>query len=271
MAKDDSDEQRQGDSYSELKLAMRTLFGFVQAMVRYIAALFVPTWIITGSFTWPRGWEAIVGVALTYGVIGVWLWINDLGLLRQRLTPLHTVGSKDLVATYLIAILILAFPAAISVDVHALRLLPKPLASVSFAVGLFCYLIGTSIVFWNFRTNSFAAPIVCLQKDRGQIVIDTRPYAMLRHPMYAGILVTLVGVAVFLESIATLALIPTVALGFLPRILIEERTLAAELPGYTDYLDRVRWRLLPGIFYGPQRKCRGSFARNPYTGPIRRL
>ncbi len=181
-------------------------------------------------------------------MIGSWLWVRDPGLLRQRLSYTNGVTGKDRLATKLIGLCLFAFLIVVSIDVQRLHLLPSLPDKVSFAVGLLVQLTGYAIVFWTFYTNSFAAPVVRIQHERKQKVIDWGPYAQLRHPMYAGVLVTLAGVGVFLESTASLALIPLVALGFLPRIMIEERVLSEYLPGYTDYLSRVRWRLVPGIF-----------------------
>jgi protein-S-isoprenylcysteine O-methyltransferase Ste14 len=89
---------------------------------------------------------------------------------------------------------------------------------------------------------------VRIQTDRGHTVCDTGPYRFVRHPGYVGLILQAVGVPILLGSFW--ALIPGVAAAVLIsiRTSFEDRTLRAELPGYVDYVQRVRWRLIPGIW-----------------------
>jgi len=97
-----------------------------------------------------------------------------------------------------------------------------------------------------YRENTYAAATVEVVRD--QRVVSTGPYAVVRHPMYAGGLVYLLGTALALGSYWGL-----LAIGFslpflIARLLDEERLLASELPGYVEYMTRVRSRLVPGIW-----------------------
>ena len=116
--------------------------------------------------------------------------------------------------------------------------------------GAGCALVLAVTVFmtWTMRTNSFAAPVVRIQKERGQTVIKTGPYAIVRHPLDFGALITMAATSLALGSWWGLAAVPLVALGFAIRIRIEERTLREGLPGYDDYARHVRWRLFPGVW-----------------------
>jgi protein-S-isoprenylcysteine O-methyltransferase Ste14 len=96
--------------------------------------------------------------------------------------------------------------------------------------------------------NSFAAPVVKLQHERGQHVISTGPYAWVRHPMYTGVILFCFGAALLLGSWWGVVLSPLFAVLFAVRAGIEERELTAGLPGYSDYIRQVRYRLLPGIW-----------------------
>ena len=96
--------------------------------------------------------------------------------------------------------------------------------------------------------NSFAASTVKVQDERAQTVISTGPYALVRHPMYAGALLWMVGMPLLigtpwdlLGAVAVLGVIVVRARG-------EETLLAAQLPGYGDYLRKVRYRLVPGVW-----------------------
>jgi protein-S-isoprenylcysteine O-methyltransferase Ste14 len=101
---------------------------------------------------------------------------------------------------------------------------------------------------WTMRTNSFAAPVVRIQKERGQTVITTGPYAIVRHPLYFGALFYVAATSLVLGSWWGLATVPLVAFGFAIRIRVEEKVLREGLQGYDDYARRVRWRLIPFIW-----------------------
>jgi protein-S-isoprenylcysteine O-methyltransferase Ste14 len=82
----------------------------------------------------------------------------------------------------------------------------------------------------------------------GQTVVSSGPYAVVRHPMYATVVVLLVGTALLLGSWWGLAAGALVILGMARRAVLEERVLAAELPGYAAYMRRVRFRFLPWVW-----------------------
>ena len=116
------------------------------------------------------------------------------------------------------------------------------------ALGLALQLVSTVFIMWVFHENSFAAPLVKVQRERVHHVIDSGPYAFVRHPMYTGAIVFFIGIPLLLGSPWGLIAVPLLALMFAFRIIIEERTLRAGLDGYIDYTSRVRYRLLPGIW-----------------------
>jgi protein-S-isoprenylcysteine O-methyltransferase Ste14 len=104
------------------------------------------------------------------------------------------------------------------------------------------------LMYWTMRTNSFAAPVVKIQKERGQTVITTGPYAIVRHPLYFGVLFYTAGTSLVLGSWWGLATVPIIAVLFGIRIGVEEKTLRAGLEGYDDYARRTRWRLIPFVW-----------------------
>jgi protein-S-isoprenylcysteine O-methyltransferase Ste14 len=96
--------------------------------------------------------------------------------------------------------------------------------------------------------NAFAAPVVTNQSQRGQVLIDSGLFGFVRHPLYLGALLFFLGIALWLESYAGVLALP---LGFAPlvaRMFVEERTLRATLPGYSDYMQRVPYRLVPYLW-----------------------
>lgn len=78
--------------------------------------------------------------------------------------------------------------------------------------------------------------------------MTTGPYAVVRHPMYAGYVVALVATPIALGSLPALVPAALLAAGIVVRTVLEARTLHAELPGYREYASTVRWRLLPHVF-----------------------
>ncbi len=108
---------------------------------------------------------------------------------------------------------------------------------------------GYAICLWAMRVNRFFSSIVRIQNDRGQVVITTGPYAIIRHPGYLAGIVIVVASGLALDSWIAATMLMVCALPFLLyRAATEDRVLLAELPGYRDYAERVRWRLLPGIW-----------------------
>lgn len=108
--------------------------------------------------------------------------------------------------------------------------------------------LGYAFAVWALAENRFFATVVRIQTERGHRVCDSGPYRWVRHPGYTGNIFPVFGIALALNSQWTLipalfALIITVI-----RTALEDRTLQEELPGYRAYAQRVRFRLIPGIY-----------------------
>jgi protein-S-isoprenylcysteine O-methyltransferase Ste14 len=103
--------------------------------------------------------------------------------------------------------------------------------------------LGLSAVFFVFRENTFTSATI--EVGEGQRVVTTGPYAVVRHPMYAGALVMVFAMPIALGSLV--ALIPTLPMlaAIVWRLLDEERYLVVELPGYVEYQKHTRYRLAP--------------------------
>lgn len=149
-----------------------------------------------------------------------------------------------------VLLLIGAFVAEIAfipVDVFRLHLLARPGAFVSLA-GLILFAAGWWAMLLALRANPFAAPAVKHQEERQQVATDSGPYSLARHPMYTGAALLFVGMPLWLESYAA-TILASVPIGLLVlRILVEERFLRRELPGYDAYTRRVRYRLIPFLW-----------------------
>ncbi|HZP20515.1 MAG TPA: isoprenylcysteine carboxylmethyltransferase family protein, partial [Bauldia sp.] len=105
---------------------------------------------------------------------------------------------------------------------------------------------GFWMVFRTFQENGYASSII--EVRRGQSVITTGPYALVRHPMYSGALLLLLATPVALGSWWGLLLFPLLVGGIVARLRDEERYLRARLPAYADYAERTRFRLIPFLW-----------------------
>jgi protein-S-isoprenylcysteine O-methyltransferase Ste14 len=213
-------------------------FGFMGAII-FVAA---------GTINYAGGW-LYLGVMIAASVVfGADMMRVDPGLLKERLKPPVQKDQPLADKLILIPILLLMFGGMGFMAADAARwhwsMMPP---SVQW-VGCGLLLAALLFIYWIMRTNSFAAPVVKIQKDRGQAVITTGPYAIVRHPMYFGALFYMAGTSLVLGSWWGLATVPVLALLLGIRIGVEEQTLRTGLDGYDDYARRVRWRLVPLIW-----------------------
>lgn len=106
--------------------------------------------------------------------------------------------------------------------------------------------LGFYVIFLVYKENTFASATIQVVGD--QKVISTGPYAVVRHPMYAGGLVLFVGSPLALGSYWGILALAAMMPFLIWRLFDEERFLAKNLPGYTEYRAKVRWRLIPRVF-----------------------
>ncbi|HLW92012.1 MAG TPA: isoprenylcysteine carboxylmethyltransferase family protein [Roseiarcus sp.] len=181
-------------------------------------------------------------------VFGAYFARADPGLLRERLKGPMQNDQPLADKLVLIPILILLFGGMGFMAADAARWRWSTMPPAVQWAGSALLLATMAFMVWTMRANSFAAPVVKIQKERGQTVITTGPYAFLRHPLYFGALFYVAATSLALGSWWGLATVPLVALGFAIRIGVEEKALREGLQGYDDYARRVRWRLVPFVW-----------------------
>jgi protein-S-isoprenylcysteine O-methyltransferase Ste14 len=202
-----------------------------------------------GTLQWWRAW-VFIGVVVVGTVASIAsLFPGHADLLDERLKPPIQKGQP--LADKIIVLLFLAtfvgLMVFIPLDVFRWHLLGEPGAVVS-SLGMILVVAGWGIITLSFKENAFAAPVVKHQEARQHTVIDSGVYGMVRHPMYAGLVLFLVGLSLWLESYAA-ALLAGVPIGTLAlRILVEEQFLRRALKGYDAYTERVRYRLIPFLW-----------------------
>jgi protein-S-isoprenylcysteine O-methyltransferase Ste14 len=223
-----------------LNLLVQTIvwFGFMGAII-FVAA---------GTINYAGGWLYLAAMIAASVVFGADMMRVDPGLLRERLKPPVQKDQPLADKLILIPILLLMFGGMGFMAADAARWHWSMMPPAVQWAGCGLLLAALLFIYWIMRTNSFAAPVVKIQKDRGQAVITTGPYAIVRHPMYLGALFYMAGTSLVLGSWWGLVTVPVLALLLGIRIGVEEQTLRTGLDGYDDYAGRVRWRLVPLIW-----------------------
>ena len=221
------------------KLILQTFVWFgVMGAVLFLSA---------GTLRWPGAWVflvVMVGLSLTMGVA---LARRDPGLMNERLRPPiqknQTAADKVLLTILLLAMF--GWQALMGFD---FRFGWSPVPVWGQVIGGLILLLGIWICYLVMQENSFAAPVVKIQDERGQRVITTGPYSYVRHPMYAGAILFFAGTALVLGSWWGLASVLVFVALLAIRTFIEEGTLRTGLRGYDDYAAHVRYRLIPRVW-----------------------
>jgi protein-S-isoprenylcysteine O-methyltransferase Ste14 len=224
------------------------LASLVTKTVIWLAVMAALLLVPAGTIWWPQAWVLLVELAVTGAVISAWLYVHDPALLAQRMAaPVQREQAAwDRIFMICLIVVFVAWIVIMGLDAVRFRAshVPVWLQGVG-AAGI----LASQYVFWLvFRANSYAAPVVKVQTDRGHAIATTGPYASVRHPMYAGAIPFLLGIPLLLGSWYGLALAPIFVLAFALRAVLEERTLAAQLPAYAAYAARVRYRFVPLIW-----------------------
>ena len=180
---------------------------------------------------------------LLWLVAGVVYTLAPPELVAERMKP---PSDRDRSTRRIALPLILAHLVVAGLDVGRTHWSVVPAAAQ--AAGFALIAAGMGLAGWTVLSNPFASSAVRIQAERGHHVITTGPYALVRHPMYLGVLLFCLGSGPALGSWwSALPLAPVLAV-FVRRTLLEDRMLHTELQGYQAYAAKVRWRVVPGIF-----------------------
>ncbi len=227
--------------------------GYMMFRFKQIAGILIDTAIFAvllfapaGTLRWPRAWVflSVVFVAATLSVFAI-----PEDLLNERYGAPVQKG-QPLADKFLVTALVMSFCATVALiplDVFHYHFMRSP-GKIASWVGLILFMAGWWILAYALVENKFAAPVVKFQKERRQHVVDSGPYRVVRHPMYSAVIPLMVGMALWLGSCAAaLAAIVPIALAAV-RALFEEKFLRSELPGYEEYMQRTRFRLIPLVW-----------------------
>lgn len=220
----------------------RLILNILGTPLFFALFMFLPA----GTWAWAKGWLFIL-VFLTLAVLAsLYLWRVNPELLAARINPHQGTKRWDKVLLGFFFLTALAiFPVA-ALDDGRFHWFPVPWWVC--LLGYVLLLVGIVLLTWVQAVNKFFEPTVRIQTDHGQTVIDTGPYAIVRHPGYLSWFPLAVGIALSLGSLWALIPAGLSCLVLILRTQWEDQTLQAELSGYKEYTQRVRYKLLPGVW-----------------------
>jgi len=225
---------------SKFKLAVKVVI----MIIFFLALIFVPA----GTFKWPEAWIFLLLYFSWLTAVIIWMKKNDPGLLKERMTAKRkkNVKSWDKILIFSYSLVALVLMVLTGLDAVRFRWSHVPL--IIKVIGFLGFIPAMSIVTWTMKENTYLSEMVRIQEERGHQVCTTGPYQYVRHPMYVGVIIFLFCLPLSLGSLYALIPASVSVILFIFRTALEDKTLYNELPGYKEYAEKVRYRLIPGMW-----------------------
>ena len=226
-------------------LWIKTFFGILFQTLLLGIFLYLPAL----TLNWP---DALLFLAIHFLITilaSAYLLIVKPASIEARMNyDSKTQPKEDRLATVLMLSAIVVGLSLAPIDIFHLNLSSSFEGNIK-NIGLAIYILGMLFFMASMNANEFAETTVTIQEERGQKVIDTGIYSMVRHPMYTGFIFFIIGVNVWLGTYLSLFLgLIFLAIALRSRINVEEKTLLNDLEGYEDYCKKVKARLIPFLF-----------------------
>lgn len=224
-----------------MSLNLRAASGLLFVLIVMGALLFLPEWTLDYWQAW--AFLAVFGASAL--AITVYLMKKDPALLERRVHggPTAEKETSQKIVSSIASVAYVAILVVSALD-HRSRWSTVPLSVV--IAGDVLIALGFTVIFFVFKENPFTSATIELTAD--QKVISTGPYAVVRHPMYSGSLVYLLSMPIALGSWWGLSAVILMTPVLIWRLLAEETFLAKSLPGYSEYRDKVKYRLVPFLW-----------------------
>ena len=199
----------------------------------------------SGRFDWWNAW-ALLGLNFAASVGNMILLWNHSELRAERANAKAGKSWDKL----LVGITVLLGPVAtwITAGLDTRFRWSQGMGPVAFGAGIAVAVLAAALTSWAMRTNRFFSAVVRIQKDRGHSVISDGPYRFVRHPGYTGMAAFTLATPLILDSRWAFMPAAVTVAATVVRTMLEDRTLQAELAGYSDYAGRVRSRLVPWLW-----------------------
>lgn len=225
-----------------LAMVLRVALCLALVVIALAAVLFGSA----GRLDWTEGWRFVTGYGFFLTLYALWGLFRDPEQFRERGREAPNVKGWDRVIIRVYTALLVALFVVAGLDAGRFGWSAPPAAvRVAGWAGL---VASSAWISWVALTNTYLSRLVRIQVDRGHRVVSSGPYRFVRHPMYAGLLVLFVCIPLALGSLWGLIVSALNVALFVLRTALEDRTLQRELDGYAEYVQRVRYRLIPGVW-----------------------
>ena len=218
----------------------------LQVIVTY--AWFVGSlFIAAGRLDWTRGWISVALSVVGLTAVGLLVQHYNAPVMEARAKWHHKdIKTFDKVFMAIYMPLVVIQPAVAGLDAVRYRWSSMPFGFVYLGAPLFA--LSMVLISWVMAINPYAETSVRIQTDRGQTVVTSGPYRLVRHPMYVGAMLMYLGNSFVWGSVWALVVTGVIILLFIWRTAHEDQTLRQELAGYEEYAAATRYRLLPGVW-----------------------
>ncbi len=225
-----------------VKIWIRYFTRLVVGLVIVGALIFLPA----GTFAYWPGWVLLSGFAVTVTCFMVYGLLRDPNMIKERSRKASNVKKWDTVILNIYTVFLVIMVILAPLDGGRFHWSHVPFWVQM--LGLALMILAFGLLFWVTITNTYLSRYVRIQDDRGHQVVTRGPYRYVRHPMYASNILFFPAIPLLLGS--WWALIPAAIIMalFTLRTYMEDKTLQAELPGYKEYAQKTRYRLIPGIW-----------------------
>lgn len=197
------------------------------------------------TFDFARGWLFVAVLATGLVLSALWLWRVNPAIFAARRRAGAGTKTWDYV---MVGAVVIGFTAVLWIAGFDRRFGWSQLPDWAVLAGHVVLIAGMLLMVLAQAANRYFEPTVRIQSDRDHRVVDTGPYAHVRHPGYIGGVLVVLGMALALGSGWALAGVAAFAVVLGARTMLEERTLRAELPGYAEYTQRTKFRWVPGVW-----------------------
>ncbi len=199
-----------------------------------------------GRFDWWEAWAFLIIYFLIALTSALWMAQTNPELTQERSHPGQNVKKWDNLLVGFNLLLTVALYTVIGLDAGRFGWSKTPLWVRVLGISGFIPAFGLPL--WASKVNAYLSSRVRIQDDRGHTVIAEGPYRYVRHPMYVGMILYNISVPLVLGSWWGLAVGGIMIAAVIVRTALEDKTLQRELPGYDEYSQRVRYRLIPGVW-----------------------
>ncbi|GHO88682.1 methyltransferase family protein [Dictyobacter formicarum] len=224
-----------------MKTGLQAVGTALIGLVVFGLLLFLPAW----TFNYWQAWVFIAVFTLATSLPSIYLALKNPAALERRMHAGPAAETRT-VQKVIISIGLLSLPAVMVFSALDHRFGWSPVPAAISVIGDALVAIGLGITMLVVIQNSYAAANITV--EAGQKVISTGLYGIVRHPMYVGVLIMMVGIPLALGSWWGLVILIPAIIVLAFRILDEEKMLKQELEGYSEYTQKVHYRLVPYVW-----------------------